>query len=209
MSNPSRNFNSSSVDEAGRFQSQAKLRKKSNMRLNLRQLAWFVGTAFFAISFSTIGNAQNPKTSTTIDRHGWTDEEIKKEFNRYNFTGLEFLDKGSLANPKLVILSGFSEVGKNWQDLDSPIWKNTRAAFVRAEELMAFYESPASLRISLLARLIRLIKTERLGDWDCGIGLGCYPKGYVVGLGPVDSETAKQVCELQRHNHYFCGVYER
>lgn len=179
------------------------------MRSNLRPLACLVGIALIAISFVTIGNAQYPKASTTIDKRGWTDEEIKKEFNRYSFSGLAFLKKGNLANPKLVILSGFSEVGKHWEDLDSPARDNARAAVVRREELVAFYESPASLRISLLAKLIRLIKTERLGDWECGIGRGCYPKGYVVGLGPVDSETAKRVCDLQRHNHYFCGVYDR
>lgn len=59
-----------------------------------------------------------------------------------------------------------------------------------------------------MVKSVRLIKTERLGDWVCGVGRRCYPKGYVVGLGAVDSETAKRVCELQRHNRYFCGVYE-
>jgi len=92
-----------------------------------------VGTALIAISITTIGNVQYPEASTTIDKRGWTDEEIKKELNRYSFMGLDFLKTENLAKPKLVVLSGFSEVGKYWQDLDSPTWKNTRAAFVRGE----------------------------------------------------------------------------
>ena len=185
------------------------LNRGINMRLILRRLAWFVGIALVAISFTTIGSAQFKKSSTTINQHRWTDKEVKKEFGRYKFTGLEFLKKGNLAKPNLVILSGFSEVGKYWKNLDAPAKENAPAAFTRRQELVTFYESPASVRISLLAKLIRLIKTERQGDWICGVGYGCYPKGYVVGLGPVDSETAKLVCELQRHNHYFCGIYER
>jgi len=179
------------------------------MKSNLRQFALLVGTALVAISFNTIGNARIRTLSTTIEKHGWTDKEIKTEFERYSFPALDFLAKGNLAHPKLVILSGFAAVGYHWKDLDSPPWKNTRPAFVRGEELTRFYESLASVRLSVLAKLIRLIRTERLGDWDCDVGRGCYPKGYVVGLGPVDSETAKRVCYLQRANHYFCAVYER
>lgn len=187
----------------------AKLRREARMRSNLRRLAWLVGAALVAISFNTIGSAQYPQASTTIDKRAWTDEEIKREFSRYTFNGLEFLEKENPANPKLVIISGFSEVGKYWPDLDGPTGENARTAVVRREELTTFYETSASLRISHLAQLIRLIKTEREGDWMCDVGRGCYPKGYVVGLGPVDSETAERVCELQRQNHYFCAVHER
>jgi hypothetical protein len=179
------------------------------MRSILRRLAWLVGSALIIILFTTIGSAQFKESSTTIDQRRWTDKQVKTEFNRYKFTDLEFLKKANLAKPNLVILSGFSKVGRYWKDLETPAKENAPAAITRREELVKFYESPASLRISVLAKLIRLIKTERQGDWICDIGYGCYPKGYVVGLGPVDSETAKLVCELQRRNLYFCGVYER
>lgn len=184
------------------------LNREINMRSISRPFAWIVGTALIAVSLTTTGSAQYPEASTTIDQRRWTDEEIKKEFDRYKFTGLEFLKKENLPKPKLVILSGFSEIGKYWRHLDDPKRNYSPDAFVRRQELAAFYGSAASVRYSLLAKLIRVIRTERRGNWLCAVGLGCYPKGYVVGLGPVDSETAKLVCELQRRNHYFCGIYE-
>ena len=178
------------------------------MTARSNELVRFLVIALGSILATTIANAQSTKSSTMINKTNWTDAEISREFELYKFYDLDFLESGDLAEPKLVILSGFFAVGKYWSDLDKPRKEQTVAAFARRDQLAAAFRSVASVRISAVADRIRLIKTERTMAWLCIVGRGCYPKGLVVGLGPVDAETAGAICDRQRRNRDFCHIYE-
>lgn len=173
-----------------------------------RRTIFLVSITAAIISFTTVGNAQFGETSTVIGKRNWTDAEIADEARRYTFfpPELQFPQRKNTAKPGLVILSGFLKVGKYWRELGWPT-ANNAAALERRDQLMADYGSVASVQISVLANLIRLIPAQREGNWICATSIGCYPKGYVVGLGPVDSETAELVCKKQRHNGNFCHIF--
>lgn len=127
----------------------------------------------------------------------WTDKTIEKEAQRYNF--------GNWKNT-FVVLSEFIPAGGHWKDLDNPPQAIMRKANDRKKKILQVLQTDSSTRSLKLANFVRLIKTERRGDWSCIIQRGCYPKGFVLGVGPVTAVDAIKVCYSLRMKNAFCYV---
>jgi len=131
----------------------------------------------------------------------WSDEQIASEMQRYRF-----LDSVEDGGKTYVTVSEFFETGQQWPKLDTPYEQNDSPAYQQLLSIRSFLEPLANIEYSVLATQLRLLKTERKGNWRCGVGTTCYPKGFVVGLGPVEAEMANEVCGLLRANGWFCAI---
>ena len=186
-------------------------------------------TAIIAATIaSRPSDAQPSGVGTTMTKRDWTIEGMEKEVRRYRFIDLlvsdaEMAEKGRRHGPldipisggpqvkdwNVVVLSGFLGIGMFWGDLDKFDAKKAAVAVARRDEIAAYVMTLPWAPYSLLADHVQLIKTERGGDWDCGMGYGCYPKGYVVGIADGSREGASELCEMFRQNDWFCAVAVR
>lgn len=131
----------------------------------------------------------------------WSDGQIADEMSRYRFHEPLKSETGTF-----VVVSEFFETGQQWPAVDTPQERDESPAFQRLLSIRSFLEPLANVEYSVLADQLKLLKSEREGDWDCAIGIGCYPKGYVVGLGPVEADSAAEICGLFRANGWFCAI---
>jgi hypothetical protein len=131
----------------------------------------------------------------------WSDEQVANEMRRFRF--FESVKEGGKS---YLIVSEFFETGQSWPSLEDPQEQTENPAYQRLLAIRSFLQHLPNVEFSALAGQLRLLKLERQGDWLCAIGLGCYPKGFVVGLGPVEADNTAQVCELFQRNGWFCGA---
>ena len=89
--------------------------------------------------------------SATIQKQHWSDDDIEKEFSRYEFSGLIFRAAKNPDDAAFVVLSGFLALGKYWRDLDDPPAEKAAAALARREQLAEAYRTARPVRISILA----------------------------------------------------------
>jgi hypothetical protein len=157
--------------------------------------------ALFAAQFALTGPvvAQFPKDSNTIVKRSWSETEISAETERHMIR-VETADDGAY-----FIISGFFEVAATWIEFESTDQDEANLATERRDELREYLLSLPRVQDSMLAEKVHLIQVERDGDWLCATGYGCYPKGYVVGLGPVSTDRDEDACQIFRNNDWFCA----
>jgi hypothetical protein len=173
-----------------------------------RALAIFAGQLGAAYNFNATAISNNlllalglPSLTEGLPAATWTDEQIAQEMQRYRFENTLRQDGNTW-----VVLSEFFETGETWPDLSTQYEKETSPAYQRLTMIQSYLQSLPSTRYSVLEDQLTLLKLDRAGDWTCYVALGCYPKGWVVGLGPLEPELAGEICELFRRNEWFCAI---
>ena len=168
-----------------------------------RAIARFAGYLGAAYDFNASPLTENLLEAMGLGRFthrrppgAWTDAQIAAEMARFRFR-----DAVRVEDQRFIVVSGFFP-GEGQQGF-SP-----GAAEAALDETRAFLSGLPNVAYSTLAERLVLLKLERVGDWDCATGVGCYPEGHVVGLGPVEPEQAGEICRLFRNNDWFCALPE-
>jgi hypothetical protein len=173
-------------------------------RRGLALLAGHLG-AKYDFNASALSNnlleAMGISQAGTADLPTWTDDQITKEMQRFQFSNTS-TESGSVS----LIVSGFFESGINWPQLENEYARQTSPAWQQLRAIQDFLASLPNTEYSVLADRLNLLNTERQGDWMCFTGINCYPKGVVVQLEPIGADKTQEICSLLRENGWFCAT---